>query len=122
MSPRAALAGLALILALGGGLLLVKHRVQALEAELRGRERTILATQEAIHVLRAEWAYLTRPERLAALNQRHFRLVPPAAAQIIALDDLPMRLDTAISKPTNPVAAGGASLLVLKGRPAGERR
>jgi hypothetical protein len=98
-----------LVLCMGAGLFQVKHEVQILEEELEHLNRAILADQEATHVLRAEWSYLNRPERLAALSRRHLEIAPLAAAQIIMIESLPLRLDTMISQASNPAAASGVT-------------
>ncbi len=62
-----------------------QERVAALRLEL-ARER------EAIGVLRAEWAYLTAPDRLRALadaNAGALALAPLSGASFIALDAIP---------------------------------
>ena len=74
---------------IGFGLYHLKHQVQALEDELFRVNRTILAEQEAIHVLHAEWSYLNQPSRLQALASRHLDLQPMKPAQLGTLDSLP---------------------------------
>lgn len=76
----------------GVALFLVKHEVQRREDQLAALHREILASQEAIHVLEAEWSYLNRPDRLEALVRRHLDLVPLETHRLGALDALPMRL------------------------------
>jgi cell division protein FtsL len=75
----------------GFGLFHVKYQVQALEDRLAKVNRDIVREQAQIHVLRGEWAYLSRPERIAELASRHLTLAPPKAAQIGSIADLPMR-------------------------------
>jgi len=65
-----------LALTLGYGLYHLKHEVKALEDELFRLNRQILAEQQAIHVLRAEWSYINQPQRLQSLSQRHLDLQP----------------------------------------------
>lgn len=113
MIRRSTLLWFALVLAVTAGLFQVKHEVRLLEQELERLNGAILADQEAAHVLRAEWAYLNRPKRLEALSRRYLELAPLAATQIIAIDDLPMRLDTANSQASNPAAAGGVTQTAL---------
>ena len=48
-------------------LFLIKGEVQDREDRLNALNRQILADQEAIQVLNAEWSYLNRPERLEHL-------------------------------------------------------
>jgi cell division protein FtsL len=59
----------------------LKHEVIALEKELARLNREIVREQEAIHVLRAEWSHVNRPERLQALAQRHLDLQPMTPRQ-----------------------------------------
>ena len=117
MIRRSSLILVALLLAIGAGLFQVKHRVQRLEQTLGGVNRAILADQKAIHVLKAEWAYLNRPRRLTALSQRFLELTPLAADQIVEIGDLPLRLDTAASQADNPSVVGGVTPATLKVTP-----
>ncbi|MDX1483568.1 MAG: hypothetical protein R3229_03705 [Alphaproteobacteria bacterium] len=73
----------------GFGLFHVKYRVQTLEDDLRRLNAAITEEQEQLHVLRAEWAYLNRPDRLQELSERHLALRPLRAEQIGAIDSLP---------------------------------
>jgi hypothetical protein len=73
----------------GYGLYQLKHEVQALESDLFRVNRQILAEQEAIHVLHAEWSYMTQPARLQALASRHLDLQPTKPAQLGTLATLP---------------------------------
>jgi cell division protein FtsL len=47
--------------------------------------------REAIAVLKAEWQYLNRPDRLQALANQHLELVPLSITQIARVSDVPMR-------------------------------
>lgn len=85
------LAWAALAAVIGFGLFQLKHEVQTLEDELFRLNRAILAEQEAIHVLRAEWSYINQPQRLQSLTARHLDLQPIKPGQIGLLADLPMR-------------------------------
>jgi hypothetical protein len=73
----------------GYGLYHLKNEVRALEDELFRVNRTILAEQEAVHVLRAEWSYLNQPARLQALALRHLDLQPTKPSQLGTLEGLP---------------------------------
>src|ERR1700738_2724767 len=44
--------------------------------------RAILADQDAIHVLKAEWAFLGQPSRLADLSRRYLDLAPLGPAHL----------------------------------------
>lgn len=51
----------------GFALFNVTFKVEKLEAELDDLNRQILDDQQSIHILKAEWSYLDRPERLETL-------------------------------------------------------
>lgn len=88
----------------GFGLYHLKHEVQALEDDLFRVNRQILAEQEAIHVLHAEWNYMNQPARLQALASRHLDLQPMKTSQIGTLADLPRRPgEAAPATPPAPV-------------------
>lgn len=57
----------------------VNYRTQETISDVARLQRAIAHERESITVLRAEWAYLNRPERLLALSEKHFgalRLMP----------------------------------------------
>ncbi|WP_332691307.1 cell division protein FtsL [Bosea sp. (in: a-proteobacteria)] len=60
------------------------EQLQKLRAKAQ-RER------DAIAVLKAEWQYLNRPDRLQALSDRHLDLQPLVINQIVRLSDIPTR-------------------------------
>ena len=103
-----------LVVLAGTGLFLVKHEVQDLEEKLARYDEDIAKDREAIHVLRAEWAYLTQPDRLSKLAQRHLGLRPPVAGQIVeSFDKLAPPKDV-------PPAGDGASRPTLATMKASE--
>ncbi|MGI9487000.1 MAG: cell division protein FtsL [Geminicoccaceae bacterium] len=69
----------------------LKNRVQILEKELISVERMIEKEQIEIKRLKAEWATLSHPERLARLSETHLDLKPAEPRQIIAISDIPVR-------------------------------
>jgi cell division protein FtsL len=75
----------------GFGLFHVKYQVQTLEDRLAKLNRAIVREQEQIHVLRAEWTYLDRPERIEQLAKKYLELAPPKASQVGSIAQLPMR-------------------------------
>lgn len=81
-----------LIGGLAFGLFQIKHAVQELEGELVALNRDLLASEQSNHVLRAEWAYLNQPSRLAELAGRHLDLEPMAPAQVGGIEALPFRV------------------------------
>jgi len=65
----------------GVSMFVVKHQVRSLESDLQRLERAIVAEQEEIHVLAADWSNLNQPARLDGLGQRLLGLAPATAAQ-----------------------------------------
>jgi hypothetical protein len=103
---------LVLVAFVGFGMFKVKYEVMDLEDALARTNRAILADQDSIHVLKAEWAYLGQPSRLAELSKRHLDLVPLGAAQLGQVSAIPLRpsavplaIATTGAAPTAPVPA-----------------
>jgi hypothetical protein len=76
------------------GLFQLKYEVQALERKLNRVNQAILADQQAIHVLKAEWALLNQPNELIKRAAENLELKPIAAMQIGLVTDVPARRDT----------------------------
>jgi hypothetical protein len=88
-------AALSLCAALGFGLYNVKYAVQDLDDQLVRIDRQIALDQAQIHVLHAEWSYLTQPARLEDMASRHLDLKPLTPAQLGEFDTLPLKGDDA---------------------------
>ena len=84
---------IAATLAIAVALFHLKQRVGDFERELSQVNRKIAVHEESIQVLRTEWSYLNQPAMIAELAQRHLGMRPNAPAQVIRLDDLPLRRD-----------------------------
>ena len=83
---------LVLVSATGFAMFGVKYQVQALEDELARTNRAAAAEEHEMRVLEAEWAYLTRPQTLEAMNRRFLSLGPISTKQLHpTVADLPMR-------------------------------
>jgi hypothetical protein len=67
----------------------VSFSVQATEQEISRLQQQLRQEREAMHVLEAEWAYITRPDRLAELAARYLNMVPATTRDIAQLDGLP---------------------------------
>ncbi|MEX2642015.1 MAG: hypothetical protein WD270_01085 [Acetobacterales bacterium] len=91
MIGRSTLLSIVLALAAGVALFVVKYQVQALEDELASARLHLDESREAVHVLHAEWHYLTDPQRLADLAGRHLDLRPVTAENLVVIADVPMR-------------------------------
>ncbi len=72
----------------------LKYEVAALEAEHIRLASELAAEHDAIHVLKAEWAFLDRPDRLAELAGSHLDLVPLGADRVVRISDLPWAATT----------------------------
>jgi len=75
------------------GLFFAKYEVQSLEGELAALNREILDRQGELHVLRAEWALLSRPERIHNLSTRYLDLRTVSATRIGTPDTLAAHLE-----------------------------
>ena len=66
--------------------------------QLAELERQLAESRDVVRVLRAEWHYLSRPERVAELTRRHLELAPMAAAQMVPASALPYRAQPAAAR------------------------
>jgi hypothetical protein len=51
----------------------------------------IVEARESTHVLRAEWAYLNRLDRIGELSAMHLGMAAATPDRIVRFDDLPIR-------------------------------
>lgn len=64
------------------------NRVQELSKKLRVINAKIEAEQARIHVLKAEWVYLTNPSRIEAAARKFLAMHPTALNQIAKIEDI----------------------------------
>ncbi len=84
------LAGLLIASAIGVYSIKYESTLQAEKvAKLR---RSIDAEQRSIEALKAEWAFMSQPERIDDLAARHLSLVPMKIRQIVQADELPAKI------------------------------
>jgi len=73
--------------------------IQLVAADSIGRLQADIAKErDKIRTLNAEWSFLNQPSRLAALVQEHadyFQLQPFTPDQVAAIDEIPMRNQSA---------------------------
>lgn len=70
----------------------IKHDAEARLSEIRATEREIDTSRETIEMLKADWAYLTRPQRIKALSEQfsdQLQLDVTETHQIVQPDELP---------------------------------
>ena len=83
----------AIVLAsLGTTLYQVKTDIDERQAELRRLQEEIATTQRDIAVLEAEWAFLSRPDRVMNLSASLLDMEPISQDRILPLEAIPMRL------------------------------
>ncbi len=114
MIGRITLLWVGLAAGVAAGLFQVKYEVQALEGRMNRINRAVLADQQAIHVLKAEWSYLNQPTELAKRAFGNLDLKSVAAAQIGAVADLPQRRPDSLLA-SAPQAVPPSEVAKLKG-------
>ena len=83
----------AIVLAsLGTTLYQVKTGIDERQAELRRLQAEIATTQRDIAALEAEWAFLSRPDRVLNLSTSLLDMEPISRDRILPLEAIPMRL------------------------------
>jgi cell division protein FtsL len=102
---RSAITGLAVVLTLVSAFVLyaVSSDTRRLELEVQADERLRERLAGEIAVLKADWAYLSRPSRLEPAA-RQIGMRPATALQSVRLEDLPPRRAASANAPA--LAAG----------------
>ena len=95
MTARASVLWLLLAALSAFALFPITYQVKLLEEELAAMNAARAASEQTIHVLHAEWAYLTRPERLAVDATRLLGVGPVLAERIVAMNVVPLRIAAA---------------------------
>lgn len=89
----------------GSGLYMVKRSVDARYKELKELKHTITTAEDRTSILAAEWAYLSRPERIISLSSSLLSMRPIERDRILPLDAIPLRRPA----PTRPQIKGGSN-------------
>ena len=103
------LIGVLIVAVMSFGLFQLKYEVTHLEDELARLKTDVAAEEETIRVLKAEWSFLNRPERLQALAERHLSLVGIAPVQIRNIEQIPTRKEGAGELTEQPSPVPGRS-------------
>jgi hypothetical protein len=94
--PRGFVLWLIVMSAIGWGVYQLKYQVQGLEAQLARTNREIVAEQDAIHVLKAEWSYLNQPRQISEMARKFHEVAPIGPRQMVTLTMIPSRTDGAV--------------------------
>ena len=78
-----------MIAAAAYGLYYTKFQVLELQRQIATVEQELQQENEHLHVVEAEWAYLTRPDRLQQLARKHTELKPVIGVQVQEVATLP---------------------------------
>ena len=89
---RMSLLSIILTAILGTTLYQVKIGIDARESQLLMLEGEIADTERQIAVLEAEWAYLSRPERVLELSDNLLQMQPIDEDRILPIEAIPMRI------------------------------
>ena len=94
-----------------GTVFVVSHEVTQRERQLDHLRVEIQKSRDQIHVLRAEWAYLGRPQYLENLAAQYLDMAPIPPERIFAIDDLPFPGERPPETPENGKTRKGKALL-----------
>ena len=98
-----------ILFGLGTSLYQVKTGIDERQDHLRRVEFKIATTKRDIAVLEAEWAYLSRPERIIALSDQLLGMKPIPQDRVLPLDAIPVRQQTGTTQIDASVQADQAS-------------
>lgn len=99
---------LAFVAAAWFGLYNVKYQVQEIHAKVVAAQASLFEERKAMQVVAAEWAYLSRPDRLSQLNEKYLTGAPVNARQVNEVASLPYPSNTqfASAQAVAPAASG----------------
>lgn len=66
----------------------VKYQVQAMDSQVAFLRKQINSERESVQVLQAEWAFLSRPDRIRQLADKHLEMVPVGGGQMVDMADI----------------------------------
>lgn len=114
---------LCVLIVVSYGLYNLKYEVEDLQDHANSLRAQMEEDRRAIKVLEAEWAYLSRPDRLQKLSQKFLTLQPTIAKQVGGVADLRIKpvdeiLETQPTLDTTEAAARPAPVQPAVTQPA----
>jgi len=93
-----------------GMLFYVSQETRDARDNVASLEKSIAQEEEAIRILKAEWSYLNRPQRLEKLANKFLKLDKTKSYQFVKFDDLEVASNVVIKLPkdSNPVSVANA--------------
>ena len=82
-----------ILVGLGTTLYQVKTSIDERQDLLSSLELSIANTKRDIAVLEAEWAYISRPDRVMALSNNMLEMTPIRQERFLPINAIPMRID-----------------------------
>lgn len=101
---------LCVLIVVSYGLYNLKYEVEDLQDHANGLRSRMEEDRRAIKVLEAEWAYLSRPDRLQKLSQKFLVLQPTVARQVGGVADLRLKPMDDILAPQPAIDTSGVAL------------
>ncbi|MBI1274612.1 hypothetical protein GC177_01410 [bacterium] len=107
----------------------LSYKVQQTDDNISRLKHLVKQEQQALHVLDAEWAYITRPERLKELAEQYTGMQPVIHSSLITISAIPANGQQASvmlanykpgqkAKPVTPPAAAQANSFAMAAAPA----
>src|SRR5262245_37879927 len=116
MKHTGSLVAVALAVAAAAVVFQIKGTVREVEREIRRTERAIDEASWRLQTLKADYAYLTRPERLA-LQARQLGMVPGTSTEIAAVEAIAFAGQSQFSDKVIPVQLRTGAQLELRFKP-----
>jgi cell division protein FtsL len=92
----------------------LEHTTRGLERDIAKVKRSTQNDVEAIKLLKAEWASLTRPERIQQLAEQNFKLAPIHAQQFVTAEELASRIPDAAVPAADAIKTDAIGALLEK--------
>ena len=108
---------LCVLIVVSYGLYNLKYEVEDLQDHANGLRAQMEEDRRAIKVLEAEWAYLSRPDRLQKLAQKFLVLQPTVARQVGDVADLRLKPMDEILAPQPAIDTSEAAVKPASSQP-----